>query len=84
MPTIDRVEAIASIPPTRLVRRRHAKRWHLVDETKTKPLPDYTHCGQRIRLGHHKTAYSANEVDCYDCLSNAISRKLSERGGATQ
>jgi len=76
-----------SIPPMTLVKRLGAKgRWHLVaggsfTRSVAEPL-----CGQRPvkiwRSYQTMTAYNAAQITCYECLSTAISRKLSERGGA--
>lgn len=76
----------ARIPRTRLVRRAGAKRWHLVRTTETGAaigarlgLGLQTECGQTIRHPEQSTTVNAAAIDCYDCLSDAVSRRLRER-----
>ena len=73
------------IPPTRVVRRISAKRWHLLAEEHDDR--DVTVCGLNIRASRTNTVRNAELIDCYDCLSTAVSRELGaraerERGGA--
>lgn len=80
----------ARIPRTRLVRRAHAKRWHLVRVLANgqpittaagirSGMPVETECGQRIRQPEQSTTINAARIDCYDCLSDAVSRRLAAR-----
>jgi hypothetical protein len=68
------------IPPTRLVRRINAKRWHLLAEETDDA--DTAVCGLKFRASRIYTTRNADLITCYDCLSTAVSRKLAERGGA--
>ena len=68
-----------AIAPTPIVRRRNARKWHLLrtvgrvkDGNET---PDVTRCGQRIRIRNsaHGRAFNAEQITCNDCLVAAIS-----------
>lgn len=69
----------ASIPPTTLIRRRGAKRWHILH---LRTATGLTECGQNIKEPWSKIALNAEEITCNDCLVDAISAKLRERAQA--
>lgn len=55
------------LPPTPIIRRRGAKKWHLQDE---KPV---ALCGVRWNASERGTAYFASQIRCDECLIAAIS-----------
>lgn len=66
-----------SIPPTRLARRRNAKKmWHIVRpapvDAEVRPMA----CGQKIRKPVNKVAYSGEEITCTPCLMAELDRLL--------
>jgi hypothetical protein len=73
------------IPATRLVRRATAKRWHIerldgeVMQAAAERGLALTECGQTFRRAERTTVRNARRIDCYDCLSDSVSRRLAER-----
>lgn len=74
----DRMNPATAIAPTRLVRRSNAKRYHLRGAGPKGAPSVFTACGIAIHNGIEKTAYNAAEIDCTDCLSASIGRRISE------
>ena len=66
-----------SIPPTKLVRRASAQRWHLAGLKREDMAGGHvrTRCGQTFRIGGTKTAYNASQITCNDCLVAAVTER---------
>jgi hypothetical protein len=70
------------IPPTRVIRRANAKRWHLRDGTELRSM-----CGQRWRsIYTADTAIirHADQIGCTDCIVESIGRRLRPKGPPTR
>lgn len=73
---VQPVNPATAISPVGKIRRRGAKKWHMVSGQ----AGDYfsTMCSQTIRSPEEGVAYNAAEITCTDCLVGAIRRKTQE------
>lgn len=63
-----------AIPPTALIRRPGAQRWHIQSGALYGDRHEFgkTVCGMAFRVGAYTTAYNSRDIDCEACLIGAI------------